>query len=425
MLSGFLVLVTLVSPVNAQPQASQGAPLPGPVSLFVDCQGIVCDQEYLRTELPFVTHVRDRRDADVYVLITAQPTAAGGQEANVRFEGQRVFVGVDDEMRFVAPPAASEDQVREGLARTLSRGLVRYVSRTASADDVTVLYAPSQVASAAVDDPWKKWTFSLSANGFVTGQQSTSFSTITAAVSAARVTDAMKLNATVNSNYSSNSFTLEDDRKVVSEQRSHGLTLLFAGSLTDHLSAGARASAVSSTFLNQNLTMRLAPAIEYNVFRFSESTRRMLTFEYSAGVTSFDYEEETIFGRLSERLVDHRLLVSLQLRQPWGSLGLGVEGSQYLPDHRKNRAIAAANMNWNFARGLSLTTFMNVARIRDQVFLPARGASDEEILLQRRQLATSFSYSASLGISYTFGSRFASLVNRRFAGSVGGTTFVQ
>jgi hypothetical protein len=424
-LSGCLVLTNLAGPVHAQAPAPQGAPLPGPVSLFVDCQGIVCDQEYLRTELLFVTHVRDRRDADVYVLITAQPTAAGGREWNVRFGGQRAFAGVDDEMRFVAPPAASEDHVRERLAKTLSRGLVRYVSRTVLADDVTVIYAPSSIASAEPDDPWKQWTFALSVNGYVNGEQSTKFNNFTAAASARRVTDAIKFTTSVNSNYSSSSFALEDDRDVVSAQRSHSVTTLIAGSLSDRLSIGARASAATSSFLNQTLTLRLAPAVEYNVFRYSESTRRMLTFEYSAGVTSFDYEEETIFGKLSERLADHRLLVSLQLRQPWGSAGLGLEGSQYLQDYRKNRAIAAANVNWNLARGLSLTTFMNVARIRDQVFLPSRGASDEEIFLRRRQLATSYSYSASIGINYTFGSRFASVVNRRFAGSVGGTTLLQ
>ena len=391
LLTGTLILFGKGSiPLSGQTIPSQGAPTPfGLISLYVDCQDIVCDHEYIRTEIPFVTHVRDRRDADVYVLMTAEATAAGGQEANLQFIGQRSFTGLDEELRYVSPPAASEDQVRQGLVRTLGRGLVRYINRTPLADDVTVLYTPTVAATASLDDPWNRWTIALNVNGYVNGEQSVKFNNLSASASASRVTEVLKISTSVHSNYSSNSFQVQQGREVVSHQRTYGLTMLAVGGVSDHASIGVRASAASSSFLNQTLTLRFAPAVEFNLFPFREATRRMLTVEYSAGATSFDYEEETIFGKLSERLFDHRLLLSLRLRQPWGSVGFGAEGSQYLDDTRKHRVIVAGNVDWNLARGLSFVTSMNVARIRDQVFLPTRGASDEEILLRQRQLATS------------------------------------
>ena len=68
---------------------------------------------------------------------------------------------------------------------------------------------------------------------------------------------------------------------------------------------------------------------------------------------------------------------------------------------------------------------VDLRRIRDQLSLPARSVSQEEILLRERQLTTSYTYSGSVGISYTFGSPLAKIVNRRFAGSVGTMSVVQ
>ena len=45
--------------------------------------------------------------------------------------------------------------------------------------------------------------------------------------------------------------------------------------------------------------------------------------------------------------------------------------------------------------------------------------TDEEILLQRRQVSTSYSYFAGVGITYTFGSIFNNVVNPRFEGANG------
>jgi hypothetical protein len=56
----------------------------------------------------------------------------------------------------------------------------------------------------------------------------------------------------------------------------------------------------------------------------------------------------------------------------------------------------------------------SVSRIHDQLYLRAGEATDEEILLRRRQLATSYRYRFSAGVSYTFGSMFNNVVNTRF-----------
>jgi len=43
-------------------------------------------------------------------------------------------------------------------------------------------------------------------------------------------------------------------------------------------------------------------------------------------------------------------------------------------------------------------------------------ATEEEILLEQRQLATQYDYFLSLGLRYTFGSIYSNVVNPRFGG---------
>ena len=53
------------------------------------------------------------------------------------------------------------------------------------------------------------------------------------------------------------------------------------------------------------------------------------------------------------------------------------------------------------------------AVVRDQIFLPKAGASEEEVLLRRRQLATEYKASVWAGLGFRFGSPFNSIVNSR------------
>ena len=54
--------------------------LPEAPRIFFDCQGPQCDDTYQRTEIPWVTWVRDQQDADLHLIMTSQTTGAGGRE---------------------------------------------------------------------------------------------------------------------------------------------------------------------------------------------------------------------------------------------------------------------------------------------------------------------------------------------------------
>ena len=87
---------------SRRPRISRPPPPPprATLRLYVDCSIYDCDSDYMRTELPFVDHVRNPQDADVHVLATGRTTGSGGTEVTLKFTGQGPFKGVDDEIVF-------------------------------------------------------------------------------------------------------------------------------------------------------------------------------------------------------------------------------------------------------------------------------------------------------------------------------------
>jgi hypothetical protein len=168
--------------------------------------------------------------------------------------------------------------------------------------------------------------------------------------------------------------------------------------------------------LNEKLLFRVAPAIEFDLYPYSQSTRRQLTFNYSLGVNHYRYEEETIYDKLHETLPTQVGTVSLRLKQPWGSTETSVEASQFLSAGGKNHVSIWESLDVRLFKGFSFNTYGSIERLHDQIYLAKAGATPEEVLVQRRQLATSYSYYISFGFSYSFGSIHNNIVNSRFYG---------
>ena len=393
---------------------------PKPVRLFLDCQ-YECDLAFTRTEIPWVDHVRDRADSDVHVLVTTRSTAARGREFTLTFIGRNEFATLTDTVTIVSQESDSQDERRKVVTEALKRGLVRYVVRRPGGERLTIAYAAPEgsAAPARGRDRWNLWVFSTRADVYLNGEESSRSTQLFGSVSATRISPAWKTNISVNGDYGENRFTFQDGTKFNSYSRGYSVRELIVKSLGPHWSAGQRSSISASTFQNTKLAYRFAPAVEYNIFPYSESTRRQLRLQYAIGATHYRYEDTTIFDRISETRGDHSLLASLDTRQPWGSISISLEGAALLDDPGKHRINLNPEFDLRLIRGLSLNLFGYVSRLRDQLYLAKGGATDEEILLRRRQLATSYQYFVGAGLSYTFGSIYNNVVNPRFGNSAG------
>jgi hypothetical protein len=139
--------------------------------------------------------------------------------------------------------------------------------------------------------------------------------------------------------------------------------------------------------------------------------------QYGAGVETFRYREETLYEKTEETLPVHIASTNLGLRQPWGSVFLGNNGRQYLSDLSKYQATVFGETDLRIYKGLSLSLYSSYQLLRDQLYLPRGAATDEDLLLRRRQIATGFYYFGYMSLSYSFGSPFNNVVNPRFGGS--------
>ena len=385
--------------------------------MFIDYRIDATDLDYFRTHIAFVNHVRLPQDAQVYVLITRQATGAGGAQYTLGIIGRGEFEGNADTLRYVASPASTQDERREGLTRMITLGLARYVARTPLADRLTIGFDTTGTAGEVpppARDPWNSWVFRLAANSYLHGEKSSHSLALSSSVSANRTTETWKLAFVASGGYSRNTYQLDDTTTVVSENHNYGLRSLVVRSVGRHWGIGATASANSATFFNQDLALRAAPAVEYNVFPYSESTWRLLSIRYAVGLAYFTYHDVTIYNRTSETRPQQVLTVAMDVRQPWGTAGGSLEGATYLNDWSRNHLDLNGSLDLRVFRGLSLSLYGGAALIHDQLYLPRAGATAEEVLTQQRQLATSYRYSGAIGLSYTFGSIFNNIVNPRF-----------
>jgi hypothetical protein len=372
--------------------------------------------DYIRTEIPFVNYVRDRKEADVHVLITTQGTGSGGTEYTLAFIGQGLCQGVDNQLVYSAGKTQTEEEIRRGYTAVLKMGLVSYTARTPIRASLDVAFK-QKVNPTDVVDPWKFWVFNLSLGGQVENQTQTKSQTLTTLFSAAKITPDIKVRLGLYGQFTDERFDYEG-QTIKSSSESREFAGLAVKSLGEHWSAGLYFSASSSTF--NNLSSKLAPAaaVEYDLFPYSQSTRRQLRFLYKLGPEFARYQQETIYDKTRETLLAHSLSATLEIREPWGSLSASLEGSNYFHDLARNRIVLMTELSFRIFKGLDFTIDGMYERVRDQLGLAKGSASLEEVLLKRRELATNYSLHFEVSLSYTFGSIFSNVVNPRF-GSLG------
>jgi len=402
-----------VTPVVPATGGAQAPAVTGRLRVYLDCAD--CFQDYMRTEIDWVDFVRQPQDADVQVMSTATDTGGGGNEVVLRFVGLDRYAGVSQVLRTVSLPGETEDIRRRGVLRIMTVGLLGFMAREGLPTELGVSVRPAPAGSVrATRDRWNAWVFAVSTDGQLDAEESSREASLQFGASADRVTDAWKVSFGVSTEQQNEKFDLDEDEPLEVTRLERRLDGFVAKSLGQHWSFGVDGGFEVSTFENIRRAVELAPAIEFNVFPYKEYASRQLRLAYEIGVVSARYNEITLYGKLSETRPRHAFSVTLDQRQPWGTLQAEVEWTQYLHDLSKYRLEVDGEIGVRITRGLSVQFEAAGSRIRDQISLPRRSATQEEVLLRLRELQSGYEVSVAFGIRYSFGSIFNNIVNPRF-----------
>lgn len=385
------------------------------LSIYVDWQDADYDYvDFFKMEIPWVTYALDRADCDVFILITTQATGSGGAEYELTFFGRQNYVGMNDTLSFILGKDVSDDDERSAVVQKLKLGLVRYASRTDAADRLTISQKTSAAAPAPAADKWNHWVFNISANGYLNGVQVSHYNDFYGDLSANRITEDWKLGLYAGGSYNYNIFKLDSVTTYIDSSRSYYAEASLTRSLTSHWSFRAMADYEYSSYSNLALHLVAGPSAEYSVFPYSEATRRELKVISSTRYIYNRYLEETIYEKWEESLYRQTVSMHIDTKQPWGSIYTVIGGSAYLHDLSKNSVSITSTLSLQLIRGLSFNLTGYVYLLHDQLSLPKRGMTPEEILLQIKELSSQYRYYTSIGLSYSFGSLFSSVVNTRF-----------
>lgn len=381
------------------------------LSVYFNCPD--CDMDYVKKGITFINYVRDKNDAQLYILVTSMNTGSGGGEYKLFFIGLKEFTGRNDTLTYNTLPTSTEDEKRVMGNQMLKLGLMPYVAKTPLAKNISIAYESNEQIDKVVD-PWKSWVFNINGQGYLSGEESHKWQYLYSYIEASKITEKMKLDISASYSFNKNIYKIDSVTNVTTLTNSKSLNVLYVKSLGEHWSAGGTSHIQTSSYSNQKLRYLIAPAIEFDAFKYSESTRRQLRFLYEIGVEHDDYIDTTIYNKISENLFSQTLTVAFKEVETWGSISASLYGDTYFHDFTKNSLGLSASVDIRLFKGLSLSLTGDAYLIHDQLSLPKGGASEQEILTQQKQLASQYSYSTSIGLTYTFGSIYNNVVNPRF-----------
>lgn len=368
--------------------------------------------DYIRKEIPYVNYVRDIKDADVYIISTTQRTGSGGREYTYYITGQHEFAAMSDTVSCVTTPDATTDERRQKQISTLKMGLIRYIAKTPLAQYINISFT-EPLSETVSTDKWNSWVFRTSISGYLNGQKTYKGNYISTSATANRTTQEWKINFNLYYNNDNEKFDY-GETTITSKNESKSFNGLIVKSISDHWSYGGTFAIEASSYSNEKILFSLMPGIEYDVFPYSESTRRQFRLLYKAGYNYVNYVDTTVYLKTKEHLWLHSLTAAYEIIQKWGSVDISLRYRNYFHDWSKNNLSFSGYTSLRIVKGLSFNLSAGVSVIHDQLGLPKGEQTLEQVLTRQRELETQYSYYTSLGFSYTFGSIYNNVVNPRF-----------
>ncbi|WP_346857805.1 hypothetical protein [uncultured Draconibacterium sp.] len=406
-----IILLTLTGVIGYSQNSSISEIPNNKIKIYLDCTD--CNSIFFRKNLPFVDFVRDPKLADLHIFVTKQKTASNSTEYGLNFIGINENSDIQYKLKTISPQDETDILKWERLLKIIDFGLLPYLSRTPEMARIFIKHDMDKTSVLQeTSDPWNYWVIRLGLGTEFEGEESQKEYSVNNSIRADRITDILKFRSEVSYDFSKEIYN-DDDEKIESKREEAEFNARLIYSLNSRWSIGMFGEISTSSYLNLNVASSTGPAIEYNIFPWDKSDRKVFTIAYHLKSNYYEYNELTIYDTFKEWRTSESLAVSLVLRQPWGEIENTLEASHYFYDFSKNRLSLESDASILIAKGFSLFMQLETEFIHDQLYLPAGETTREEILLKQKKLATNFEISTELGLRFTFGSVYNNIINQR------------
>jgi len=389
------------------------------LKIFYDCHTGGCNETYVKQNLPEVEFVRDRNFADVHIMIVSETNGSGGQTYYIDFIGQNTYKDLQDKLSFSTGSDTTQEQMRKQLLKFLKLGLMKFWIKNGLADKLDLHIKTNNQSKTQEKDPWNNWVFKLGASGYFNGNSNGSNRHLSGRISAQQIKEKNKFSLRMNYNIGTSTYNF-NGTEIKSEREYFGLSASKIIGINDHWSYGFFTNFRRSKFSNYKFVSQLFAGLEYNFFPYKESSKKSLTLGSKLGTLYNRYFEETVYHKTEEQLYQTQFYISGNLIKKWGNIHAGLNYSTYLHDTALNSMGFSFGTNLRIAKGLNFNTYTYYGISHDQINIAGGNLSLEETLLAQKELQSGYNYFVSLGLSYSFGSIYNTIVNPRFENESGG-----
>lgn len=392
--------------------------------VFIDCNGFACDDVYMKSEIKIVDFLRERNDADVHLLISSRSTVGNAEQYKLIFYGQKKYAAYKDTLTFVTKQDDTQAEKREQLVHYIKAGLIPFLNKAGFAGSFSIEMKKSKttLAEPTSDDKWNFYVFNIGIDGEYSADRNYTSARLQENLSITRTTEKRRfgLGGFASKYYSVYKF--EDSSGITKypvNNNDFGIYQYTVFSLGQHWSVGYVGRFTGNSFTNLNKKVYFHPLLEFNIFKYKDVYSRSFVIRYGPDNTFFEYNDSTIYNKKREQLLGHEVSANINFNQKWGSFSSSLYYRKYFSGDNFNSMGANVSLSLRLFSGFSFYVSANGSIIHDQVYLPKGGATQQEILIRRRQLASNFNYYTSTGLYYTFGSKLSNIVNPRITGERG------
>jgi hypothetical protein len=263
------------------------------------------------------------------------------------------------------------------------------------------------------EDQWHHWVFKIGGFVWLNGDSNRNARNFNTYAKATKVDSMNKFSLRLSYNNRRDQYTY-NQQKIISEQEFFSLDLYQIWGINQHWSYGIFGNFDRSRYSNYDKSFRVYAGLEYNLFPYTESASKSLVLTGKLGGIYNRYFEKTVYNKTEEFLGRAKLLLNGNLVKKWGSMYAGVEYGVFLHDIKLYAVGFNVGTNLRITKGLDFNMHGYYGIQHDQINIAAGNLTLEETLLAQKQLQSGYNYYFSVGLSYSFGSIYNSIVNPRF-----------